>query len=111
MVRGWFLPPSITSNEENVVEINVNTVPIHQNIKKKVWYCLKILLILRIKKKMEDKLDKELDNLEKESQSILDNIDTNNINENDLNNIQLKLDELLSKLNDVINENLNEEEN
>ena len=60
---------------------------------------------------MEDKLDKELDNLEKESQSILDNIDTNNINENDLNNIQLKLDELLSKLNDVINENLNEEEN
>jgi hypothetical protein len=60
---------------------------------------------------MEDKLDKELDNLEKESQSILDNIDTNNINENDLNNIQLKLDELLSKLNDVINENLKEEEN
>jgi hypothetical protein len=60
---------------------------------------------------MEDKLDKELDNLEKESQYILDGIDTNNINENDLNNIQLKLDELLSKLNDVINENLKEEEN
>jgi len=60
---------------------------------------------------MEDNLDKELNDLEKESQQILDNIDTNNITENDLINIQTKLDELLSKLGGVVNKNLNEEEN
>lgn len=60
---------------------------------------------------MEDKLDKELDDIEKESQQILDSINTNNITENDLNNIQSKLDELLSKLGGIINENLKEEEN
>jgi hypothetical protein len=111
MIRGWFLPPSITSNEEVVVEINVNTVLINQNIKRKVWNYQKNLLTLRIKKKMEDNLDKELNDLEKESQQILDNIDTDNITENDLINIQTKLDELLSKLGGVVNKNLNEEEN
>jgi hypothetical protein len=60
---------------------------------------------------MEDNLDKELNDLEKESQQILDNIDTDNITENDLINIQTKLDELLSKLGGVVNKNLNEEEN
>jgi len=65
MIRGWFLPPSITSNEEVVVEINVNTALINQNIKRKVWNYQKNLLILRIKKKMEDNLDKELNDLEK----------------------------------------------
>lgn len=60
---------------------------------------------------MEDKLDNELNNLEKESQQILDSINTNNITEGDLNNIQSKLDELLSKLGNIINENLKEEEN
>jgi len=60
---------------------------------------------------MEDKLDKELDDLEKESQQILDSIDTNNVTESDLNNIQSKLDELLSKLGNIINENLKEDEN
>ena len=60
---------------------------------------------------MEDNLDKELNDLEKESQQILDNIDTDNITENDLINIQTKLDELLSKLGSVVNKNLNEEEN
>lgn len=60
---------------------------------------------------MEDKLDKELDDLEKESQQILDSIDANNVTESDLNNIQSKLDELLSKLGNVINENLKEDEN
>jgi hypothetical protein len=111
MIRGWFLPPSITSNEEVVVEINVNTALINQNIKRKVWNCQKNFLNLTIKKKMEDNLDKELNDLEKESQQILDNIDTDNITENDLINIQTKLDELLSKLGGVVNKNLNEEEN
>ena len=60
---------------------------------------------------MEDNIDKELNDLEKESQQILDNIDTDNITENDLINIQTKLDELLSKLGGVVNKNLNEEEN
>ena len=45
------------------------------------------------------------------SVDILDNIDTNNITEDDLNIIQSKLDDLLSKMGNIINENLKENEN
>jgi len=107
MIRGWFLPPSIISNEEVVVEINVNTALINQNIKREVWNCQKNFLNLTIKKKMEtDKIHERVIEIQNNIQTSSPEQQTAMMNEliNMVSKIEQSLSDIKLDIDDIENQ-------